>query len=1050
MKTRNAAASSLRKLLLLIASMGAAMAAVAPAQTNIYVGNSLNVPSGNSDSAPPLVILGQYNPGGPPTTSPITLPSGMVQDVQFYGGDYDFTLYALSLVASGPNPNEQTFQVVASQNFSGSASVGIQTLPVTNFVVAAGDLLAFAGTGPYYPNGVPGDATNSDATYGDASSGSFTATPPGGPGTQFVVGLNSDTNATYGYVPDFFQNQGRTYGIGVHVQPVGTNGALYFANSLAGTDQVFRATLIGPATGSNYVIEMSTNLPVFNPLVAVASPPGSYNLADSNNAGLPRAFYRAYLTPANAGPPTIIVQPQDRTNHAGTTAAFSVATGGATPQSYEWTGNGGLLAGVTNVGGTETPILLVSNVSDADATFYAVTITNAGGAAISRQAQLTIIDPPMIMTGPDDRTNNVGTTTSFEVTASGTPPLTYQWFHQGQALSGETLPELILPGITASSEGTYSIMVGNSAGIASSNAVLDVPFLGTAFQTTNPYTTTTGSTVVLQTVGNGISPIFYQWRLNGAVIPGATNSTFVVDDVQATNGGLYYATIFNSQGAVDGDPIGLLFTNVTSLPSEDVFTNRGSLGSTFSGVGIGSNVGATLESGEPPPAHNPGGSSVWLSWTAPSNGIATFSTSGSGFDTLLAIYTGNVLATLAPIASDDDSGGFYTSEVAFNAKAGVTYDIDIDGFFGAQGNYVLSWNLEATSDRLPRIVVQPVSQTVAGGSDVNLFVVVTNVPVIYQWRRNGFDLPGATDSNLDISFINADIVGEYQVAVTDTNDITPRTVVSEAADVQIGSEDTGLNTAVLAVDKFENAIYGAAGPVPGAKPEPLGGSLSGGYTASQVFGSVTSMTQYKEPNHCGIACSGSRWFAYQPPCSGQLMINDFGSTADQVLAVYTCPPTGACALSNLLQVACAPNNGSSDETVNFTVAKGTIYYICLATPVNGSPPGTAVINYALAVNGPTIAVAGPTGTVTHNHSAIFTAGLSGTSAGVTYTYQWQVTTSTNNNVPIFSNVASGGTAATYTISSTPISSNKKQYRVVVTDSCGTQPYTSSPVTLLVQ
>jgi hypothetical protein len=185
-----------------------------------YVGNSLTQTGyENSDGDPPLVILGEYNPAGPLGNSTVTLPSGAVQDVKFYGGNYHFTLYALSLVAAGPGNNEQTFVVTASQSFAGTASPGIQTLPVANFTVSAGELLGFAGVGPYYPQD-PNDAVNSDATYENSfDPGSFTATPPGGTGTKFVVGLYPDSNATYEYISDEFGNQGRTYAIGVDVLP---------------------------------------------------------------------------------------------------------------------------------------------------------------------------------------------------------------------------------------------------------------------------------------------------------------------------------------------------------------------------------------------------------------------------------------------------------------------------------------------------------------------------------------------------------------------------------------------------------------------------------------------------------------------------------------------------------------------------------------------------------------------------------------------------------------------------------------------------------------
>lgn len=197
-----------------------------PPPTSTYIGHSIST-NGLPDSAGtrPLVILGEYNPAGPAggasplAGSSITLPAGLVQDVKFYGQNYNFTLYALSYVTNGPGPNAQTFQVVASQTFSNSsvATAGIQTLAVSGFPVNAGDLLAFAGIGPYYPQ-TGNDTANSDATYENSSSpNSFNATPPGGPGTIFSVGIHPDPAATYELISDVYANQGRTYSIGVDV-----------------------------------------------------------------------------------------------------------------------------------------------------------------------------------------------------------------------------------------------------------------------------------------------------------------------------------------------------------------------------------------------------------------------------------------------------------------------------------------------------------------------------------------------------------------------------------------------------------------------------------------------------------------------------------------------------------------------------------------------------------------------------------------------------------------------------------------------------------------
>jgi hypothetical protein len=116
----------------------------------------------------------------------------------------------------------------------------------------------------------------------------------------------------------------------------------------------------------------------------------------------------------------------------------------------------------------------------------------------------------------------------------------------------------------------------------------------------------------------------------------------------------------------------------------DSFRNRFPLGGTSNTV-FSLNRFATREPSEPAHAGNSGGASIWFSWTAPATGTATVSTTGSGVDTLLALYVGDFLGQLQLIAADDDSGGNATSHLTFTAQAGVTYQIAVDGYGGATG-----------------------------------------------------------------------------------------------------------------------------------------------------------------------------------------------------------------------------------------------------------------------------------------------------------------------------------------------------------------------------
>src|SRR6266571_4233236 len=114
---------------------------------------------------------------------------------------------------------------------------------------------------------------------------------------------------------------------------------------------------------------------------------------------------------------------------------------------------------------------------------------------------------------------------------------------------------------------------------------------------------------------------------------------------------------------------------------------------------VANNVDATKETGEPNHAGNVGGKSVWWNWTAPSSASTTFTTKGSGFDTLLAVYTGSSVSSLTLVASDDNSGQCGTSQLTFTPASGTTYRIAVDGHGGAQGTIRL--NLQTSSAAQP-------------------------------------------------------------------------------------------------------------------------------------------------------------------------------------------------------------------------------------------------------------------------------------------------------------------------------------------------------------
>jgi hypothetical protein len=140
----------------------------------------------------------------------------------------------------------------------------------------------------------------------------------------------------------------------------------------------------------------------------------------------------------------------------------------------------------------------------------------------------------------------------------------------------------------------------------------------------------------------------------------------------------------------------------TPRPANDDFSNAQTVtaesleSGAFYRVDVpGFNWNATKEEGEPAHAGDPGGASVWYSWTAPASGSAhVVATSGafesplSGIDDggLLGVYTGSSVDALTSVGSL----GVSSREVALEVSAGTTYEVAVDGRFdGSAGMAVM-------------------------------------------------------------------------------------------------------------------------------------------------------------------------------------------------------------------------------------------------------------------------------------------------------------------------------------------------------------------------
>lgn len=85
----------------------------------------------------------------------------------------------------------------------------------------------------------------------------------------------------------------------------------------------------------------------------------------------------------------------------------------------------------------------------------------------------------------------------------------------------------------------------------------------------------------------------------------------------------------------------------------------------------------------------PAGIDVARSWVAPTTGRYTFTTVGSDYDTVMAVYRGDCPRPRDQLACNDDTSGLLSS-VTVDVAAGATYAIVISGFDGETGNWRLN------------------------------------------------------------------------------------------------------------------------------------------------------------------------------------------------------------------------------------------------------------------------------------------------------------------------------------------------------------------------
>ncbi|MEI6395747.1 MAG: immunoglobulin domain-containing protein [Verrucomicrobiota bacterium] len=250
------------------------------------------------------------------------------------------------------------------------------------------------------------------------------------------------------------------------------------------------------------------------------------------------------------GPPAVTPKLADRIVVAGLGRMyFQPAVVGARPMAYQWQFNGLPLPGATN------GLLVLTNVSPAQAGLYALSVSNAFGSVTAATSRLAVV-PVWIRTQPQSLMAQLGGTATLTVEVQGIEPLSYQWRFNGVNLAGATNAALVLTNLQARQGGSYSVLVSNPYGSAiSQDAWLE--FGTTLAWGDNAYGQTNipaGLTNVVAIAGGGGHSLALRadgtvaaWGYNG---DGRTNVPAGLTSVVAVAGGYYHSLALRANGTV--------------------------------------------------------------------------------------------------------------------------------------------------------------------------------------------------------------------------------------------------------------------------------------------------------------------------------------------------------------------------------------------------------------------------------------------------------------------------------------------------------------------
>jgi hypothetical protein len=325
---------------------------------------------------------------------------------------------------------------------------------------------------------------------------------------------------------------------------------------------------------------------------------------------------------------------------------------------------------------------------------------------------------------------------------------------------------------------------------------------------------------------------------------------------------------------------------IIPLPPNDYFTNASKVPAGGTNY-FTSNKRATMETNEMAHAGvNSVAGSLWWNFTSPVATNVLVDTGGSGFQTVVAVYTNlpgsNSIGTLQLVASAVGNPTRPGAFLNYNATAGVGYRIVVAGRNkNTLGNVVLEIGPGSLADTNRPLVA--VTSPQSG-------IMVTTNRVLLTGTAND---PGANASGIEkitVTLIPSPGMGEPTTTV-----VTP----AEFARGPISTNWTktvtlkpGQNVIIVRASDFAgNTSLPASLQVTYRELGPINDFLVNATPLTNAFGATAANTRRAtkesgEPNHAGNVGGKSVWWLFTAPADGNLWLSTTNTTFDTLLALY--------------------------------------------------------------------------------------------------------------------------------------------------------------------